>query len=69
MPEDEKAVMEAPSEVCACPGGDACKHNGKPARISLREGFILCALGQEKLCPECVLVFGDSFKCHGSHKE
>ena len=59
----------AKGESCGCPGGESCSHDGKPAAISIRAGFIICALGKEKLCSECVVVFGDVFKCHGSHTD
>lgn len=65
MPEEHP--VDAPGEACGCPGGDRCKHDGKIVRIPIRVGFILCSLGQEKLCPECVEPFGDVFMCHGSH--
>lgn len=67
MPNEQPSITDAPGEACGCPGGDSCSHDGKPARIPIRVGFILCALGKEKLCPECVVPFGDVFKCHGSH--
>ena len=66
---DETAVLDAPGEVCGCPGGSVCGHDGQAAPIPIRAGFILCVLGKEKLCPDCVVAFGDAFKCHGSHHD
>ncbi len=64
MPEDETepATREVEGEVCGCP----CAHH---AAIQERVGFILCSLGGEKLCAECVMPFGDVFKCHESHAD
>ena len=54
--------MQAKGEVCGCP----CKH---AAGIDLRAGFIVCTVGKEKLCPECVADSDAFFRCHKGHKE
>ena len=62
---DETVVaptMSAKGEVCGCP----CKHAGS---INLRTGFILCLVGGEKLCSECVAEGGPPFECHAEHTE
>lgn len=54
-------------DVCGCPGGSACPHEGRTRQIEVRTGFIICSLGKEKLCQECVRTLDAVFQCHGSH--
>ena len=60
--EIEAAEVNVKGEVCGCP----CKHAGP---ISRRAGFIICSLGKEKLCTECVQPLGSVFRCHGDHSD
>lgn len=64
MNEPAPPAMEAEGEVCACPCGHA-------APIQLRVGFILCTVGNEKLCAECVRPpeqgEGVALQCHEGH--
>ncbi len=63
MPEESVvAEREAKGEVCGCP----CKH---AALIEIRTGFIVCTVGEEKLCNECVAEGGPPFECHVEHSE
>ena len=69
MPNQEAVIpaKHKTEDVCGCPGGSACPHEGRIEPIAERVGFILCTLGKEKLCERCVRTLGAAFQCHGSH--
>lgn len=62
-PDEELGTAVQTSDVrCGCP----CGHD---VLIEVRMGFILCTLGKEKLCSDCVMPLGAAFQCHKGHEE
>ena len=59
--EKKPSPQYADNLACECPCGHV-------APIKVRTGFMVCSIGKEKLCEECVQMNTSSaFDCHYGH--
>ena len=59
--ETQPSPQYADNLACECP----CNH---VAPIKIRVGFMVCSVGKEKLCEECVVMStASSLNCHYGH--